>query len=108
MKFDSDYVFEAAVTRHVCARLGVGVHFSPPYAHHMLGKAERPWRTIRDNASATLHSMAVPNSKWSYVVTTDVYLRNRTYIRSVGLTSGIPLTLLTLSVHDASKFRVFG
>jgi hypothetical protein len=92
----------------MCARLGVGVQFSAPYAHHMLGKAERPWRTIRDNASAMLHSMAVPNSMWSCAVNTVVYLRNRTYNRSVGLTSGIPLTLLKSSVPDASKFRVFG
>jgi hypothetical protein len=37
-----------------------------------------------------------------------VYLRNRTYNRSVGLTGGVPLTLLTSSAPDASKFRVFG
>jgi hypothetical protein len=74
----------------------------------MLGNAERPWRTIRDNASAMLHSMAVPNSMWSCGVSTLVFLRNRTYNRSVGLTGGIPLTLLTSSVHDASTFRVFG
>jgi hypothetical protein len=92
----------------MCAHLGVGVQFSVPYAHHMLGKAERPWRTIRDNASAMLHSMAVPNSIWSCVVSTIVYLRNRTYSRSVGHNGGIPLTLLTSFVPDASKFRVFG
>jgi hypothetical protein len=74
----------------------------------MLGKAERPWRTMRDSACAMLHSMAVPNSMWSCDVSTVVYLHNRTYIRSVGLTGGIPLTLLTSSVLDASKFRVFG
>jgi hypothetical protein len=108
IKFDSDSVFEAATTRQMCAQLGVGVQFSAPYAHHMLGKAERPWRTIRDNASAMLHSMAVPNSMWSCAVSTVVYLRNRTYSRSVGPTGGIPLTLLTSSVPDASKFRVFG
>jgi hypothetical protein len=107
IKFDSDYVFEAAVTRQMCARLGVGVHFSAPYAHHMLGKAERPWHTIRDNAFAMLHSMAVPNSMWSCAVSTIVYLRNRTYSRSVGLNGGIPLTLLTSSVPNASMFRVF-
>jgi hypothetical protein len=44
LKFDSYSVFEAKATRHICGRLGVGVQFSPPYAHHMLGKAERPWR----------------------------------------------------------------
>jgi hypothetical protein len=92
----------------MCAHLGVGVQLSAPYAHHMLGKAERPWRTIRDNASAMLHSMAEPNSMWSCVVSTVVYLRNRTYTRSVGPSGGIPLTLLTSSVPDASKFRVFG
>jgi hypothetical protein len=101
-------VFEVVVTRQTCARLGVGLQFSAPYAHHMLGKAERPWRTIRDNASAMLHSMAVPNSMWSCVASTVVYLPNRTYIRSVDLAGGIPLTLLTSSVPDASKFRVFG
>jgi hypothetical protein len=108
IKFDSDSVFEAAVTRHMCAHLGVGVQFSAPYAHHMLGKAERPWRTIRVNASAMLHSMAVPNSTWSCVVSTVVYLRNRTYSRSIGAKGGIPLTLLTSFVLDASMFRVFG
>jgi hypothetical protein len=74
----------------------------------MLGKAERPWRTIRDNAYAMLHSMSVPNSMRSCAINTVVCLRNRTYIRSVGLTGRIPLTLLTSSVSDASKFRVFG
>jgi hypothetical protein len=92
----------------MCARLGVGVQFSAPYAHHMLCKAERPLRTIRDNAFAMLQSMAVPNSMWSCVVSTDLYLRNPTYSRSVGLTGGITLTLLTSSVPDASNFRVFG
>jgi hypothetical protein len=37
-----------------------------------------------------------------------MYLRNRTYNRSVGLTGGVPVTLLTSSAPDASKFRVFG
>jgi hypothetical protein len=55
-----------------------------------------------------LHSMAVSNSMWSCVVNTVVYLRSLTYIRSVGLTGGIPLTLLTSSAPNASKFRVFG
>jgi hypothetical protein len=108
IKFDSGYVFEAAITRQMCTHLGVGVQFPAPYAHHILGKAERPWRTIRDNASAMLHNMAVPNSMWSCAVSTVVYLRNRTYNRSVGPNGGILLTLLTLSVRDASKFRVFG
>jgi hypothetical protein len=108
IKFDSDSVFEANVTRQMYARLGVGVQFSAPYAHHMLGKAERTWRTIRDNAYAMLHSVAVPNSRWSCAVSALVFFRNRTYNRSVGLTSGIPLTLHTSSVPGASKFHVFG
>jgi transposase InsO family protein len=32
----------AAATRQMCGRLGVEVHFTSPYAHHMLGKAEAP------------------------------------------------------------------
>jgi transposase InsO family protein len=43
LKFDSDFVFEATSTRQMCIRLGVKIQFSAPYAHHMLGKAERPW-----------------------------------------------------------------
>jgi hypothetical protein len=42
IKFDSDYVSEVVVTRQMCARMGIGVQLSAPYAHHMLGKAERP------------------------------------------------------------------
>jgi hypothetical protein len=83
IKFDSDTVFEAAPTRQMCARMGVGVQFSAPYAHHMLVKAERPLRRIRDNASPMLHISAVPNLMWSCAVSTVVYLRNRTYSRSV-------------------------
>jgi hypothetical protein len=108
IKFDSDSVFEAAPTRQMCARMGVGVQFSASYAHHMLGKAERHGRTIRDNASAMLHSMIVPNFMWSCAVTTVVYLRNRTYSRSVTHSGGVPLTILTSSALDAFKFRVFG
>jgi transposase InsO family protein len=97
LKFDSDSVFEATATRQMCARMGVGVHFSPPYADHMLGKAERPWCTIKDNAFAMLHCMDVPNSMWSCDVSTIAYLS----------TGGVPLTLLTSSAPDTSKFRVF-
>jgi hypothetical protein len=85
LKFDSDYVFEATITRQMCALLGVVVQFSALYDHHMLGKAEGPWRTLRDDASAMLHIMAVPNPMWSCAVSIVVYLRNRTYNPSVGL-----------------------
>jgi transposase InsO family protein len=47
-------VFEFADTQRMCAQLGVGTQFSAPYAHHMLGKAERPWRTLRDCAHAMM------------------------------------------------------
>jgi hypothetical protein len=62
LKFDYDSVFEATATRQMCGCLGVGIQFSAPYAHHMLGKGERPLGTIRDNASAMMHSMSVPNA----------------------------------------------
>jgi hypothetical protein len=88
--------------------MGIGVQFPAPYAHRMLDKAERPWRTIRDNASAMLHSMVGPKFMWSCAVGTVVYLRNRTYSRSVGHSVGVILTLLTSSAPDASKFRVSG
>jgi hypothetical protein len=54
LKFDSCMVLEAIVIRQMCARLGVGGQFSAPYAHDMLGKAERPWRTIQDSASVMM------------------------------------------------------
>jgi hypothetical protein len=108
LTFDSYSVFEAIATRQMCGRLGVGFQFSVPYAHHMLGKAEHPWRTIRDNAYAMMHIMLVLNAMWSCAVNTIVFLRNRTFSRVVGLSGGVPLTLLTQVEPDASKFRVFG
>jgi hypothetical protein len=45
---------------------------------------------------------------WSCDVSKVVYLRNRTYNLPVGLTGGVPLTLLTSSAPNDSKFRIFG
>jgi hypothetical protein len=50
----------------------------------------------------------VPNSIWSCAVSTIVHLYKRTLSRAVGSSSGVPLTLLTSTTPDASKFRVFG
>jgi hypothetical protein len=55
-----------------------------------------------------LHVMSVPNSMWSCAISTVVHLRNRTYSRAVGPYGGVPITLLTGAVPDASIFRVFG
>jgi hypothetical protein len=94
MKFDSDCVFDASNTQLMCSRLGFCTPFSAPYAHHMVGKAERPWRTLRDSASTMLHAMFVPNNMWSCAIITLVHLRNRTFSRAVGPPEGVPLTLL--------------
>jgi hypothetical protein len=61
LKFDSDSVFEVNATHRLCDRLGVGVLYSAPYAHHLLGKAKRPLRTFRDNASAMIQRMCARN-----------------------------------------------
>jgi hypothetical protein len=76
MKFNSYPVFEATATRFMCGRLSVGVQYSATYAHYMLGKAERPWRTLRDSAFAILHGMSFPISMQSCAISTVVYLRN--------------------------------
>jgi hypothetical protein len=76
LKFDSYSVFEAANTQLMCTRLGFSTQFSAPYAHHMMGKAERPWRTLRDCASSMLHAMSVPNIMWLCAISTVVHLRN--------------------------------
>jgi hypothetical protein len=108
IKFDSDFVFEASDTQLMCARLGFSTHISAPYAHHMLGKVDRPWRTLRDCSSSMLHAMSVPNIMWSCAISTVVHLRNRTFSRAVGPSGGVPLTLLTWAARDAPTFRVFG
>jgi hypothetical protein len=108
LKFDSYPVFEATATRVMCGRLGVGVQYSARYAHHMFGKADHPWRTLRDNASDLMHNISVPNSMWSCAISTVVYLRNRMFNRAAGISGGAPLTLLTSHAPDASKFRVSG
>jgi hypothetical protein len=74
----------------------------------MFGKAERPWRTLRENASAMMHIMSVSNSVWSCAVSTVVSLRNRTFSRANNLSSGVRITLLTSKAPDASKFRISG
>jgi hypothetical protein len=55
-----------------------------------------------------MHNMPVPISMWSCAVSTVVYLRNRTFRRAIGLSGGVPITRLTPTAPDASKFRVFG
>jgi hypothetical protein len=35
LKLDWDFVFEAAATRQMCARLGVGVQFLPPITYDL-------------------------------------------------------------------------
>jgi hypothetical protein len=52
--------------------------------------------------------MFFPNFVWSPAVIIVVYLRNRTFSRAVGLSGSVPLTMLTSTTLDASKFRVFG
>jgi hypothetical protein len=108
IKFDSDSVFKSAETQLICTILGFYTQFSAPYAHHTLGEIKRPWRTLRDCASSMLHDMFVPNNMWSCAVNTIVHLRNRTVSIAVGPLGGVPLTLLTSEVFDASTFRVFG
>jgi hypothetical protein len=61
----------------------------------MLGKAKRPWRTLRESASAMLHGMSVPNSMWSCAINTGVYTRIRMFSGAVGVCGGVLLTLLT-------------
>jgi hypothetical protein len=95
LKFDYDSVFKAYARRQMCGILDGGVQFSAPYAHHMLRKAERPWRTIQDNAFAMMHNMLVPTAMRSCAVSTLVYFRNLTFSRAVGPSGGVPLTLLT-------------
>jgi hypothetical protein len=74
----------------------------------MLGKAKRPWRTLKDNASPVLHNMSVPNSMCSCAINIVVYLCNRAFGLADGLSGGVPLTLLASHEPNASKFRVFG
>jgi hypothetical protein len=102
IKFDSDSLFEAYETQLMCTSLGFSTHFSAPYAHHMLGKAERLWGTLRDYASSMLHAMCVPTSMCR-VRSTPLY----TYATAPSAELSA-LTLLTGTVHDASTFRVFG
>jgi hypothetical protein len=108
IKFDSDSTFEASDTQLMCSRLGLCTQFSAPYAHHIVGQAERPWRTLRDCASSMLHAISFPNSMWSCAINTILHLCNRTFNKAVGPSGGVPLSLLTSTVPDASTFRVFG
>jgi hypothetical protein len=45
---------------------------------------------------------------WSCAINNIVFMRNRTFSRAVEPANGVPLTLLTGAIHDASALRVFG
>jgi hypothetical protein len=107
LKLDSDSVFDVAASRQMCGRMGIDVQFSAPYAHYMLGKEERPWRTRRDNAYVMMHNMYVLNSMCSCAVNTGVYLRNSTFSRAVGPSGGVPLTRMIVAKLNTFKFRAF-
>jgi hypothetical protein len=85
----------------MCTRLGFNTQFSAPNAHHMLGLAKHPWRTLRDFAFSMLHAMCVPNNMWLCAISTIVHLRNRTFGRAIGPSGGVPRTLLLGAVPDA-------
>jgi hypothetical protein len=83
--FDSDSIFESAERQLMCTKPWFNTKFSTPYTHrHILGKAERPWRPLRDCDSSMLHAMFFPNRLWSCAISTVVHLRNRTSNRTVG------------------------
>jgi hypothetical protein len=92
----------------MCAPLDFGTQFSTAYARHMLGKAESPWRTLRDRAFAMMHTMSAPSTTWSCAISKIAFLENRIFSRAVGRVGGVPLTLRTGVVPDASAFIVFG
>jgi hypothetical protein len=108
LKFDSDSVSKPAVTCQMCDRLDFGVHYSAPYAHHMIGKAKRPLCTLCGNVVAMLHILSVPNSMWSCAVNTVVYLRNCSFSHALGLSGGFPITLYVQIVRrvQVSYLRV--
>jgi hypothetical protein len=110
IKFDSDYVFEAAPTRHMCARMGVGVQFSPhampttcsarpndPGAQsgtmHLRCSTEWPSRTLCRRAL----------SAWLCACVTVP-----TVAPSVLPEASHSLSLRRQRPTNASKFRVFG
>jgi hypothetical protein len=85
-------MFEAAYTQFIIAKLGVLTHFSAPYAHDMLGKAERPWRTIRECEFSKSFTIPVSTSMWSSGMRTTMYLCKCTFSRTFGTCGGVLLT----------------
>jgi hypothetical protein len=55
-----------------------------------------------------MHAMSVPNRRWSCVVGTVVYLRNKHFSKAVGVTGGVPITVIMRFEPEASSFRIFG
>jgi hypothetical protein len=112
IKFDSDSVLEAAITRRKethdvrkSRRRGpVLCPIRPSHARQSrTSLAHYPGQCVGDAPQYGRSQLHVVST-----VSTAVYLCNRTYNRSFGPNVGIPLTLLTSFVPDASTFRVFG
>jgi hypothetical protein len=80
--------------QRMCGQLGVGTQFSASYVHHMLGKTERPWRTLRDCASA--RNACNGPCGLPYSPSPSALSFSFATARSVAtLTDGVPLALVT-------------
>jgi len=69
------------------------------------GVAERNWRTMREMTAAMLKGANAKPYWWARAIKTAAYVRNRTYVKAIGMT---PYEAFTGKKPDLDHLRIFG
>ena len=108
LRADRDAVYIWQDLRDVLFAMNVHTEYTVPYAHWMLGKCERMWRTLTYAAQAIMSDCGLPKQFWHYAIMAAVHIKNRSYSTGAGTNGGIPYQLLYQKPPDLSHLRVFG
>ena len=108
LRADRDSVYLWQDLRDVLFEMNVETEYTVPYAHWMLGKCERMWRTLTYAAQAMMSDCGLPKQFWHYAILAAVHIKNRSYSTGAGPSGGIPYELLYGRPPNLSPLRVFG
>ena len=108
LRADRDSVYLWQDLRDVLFEMNVETEYTVPYAHWMLGKCERMWRTLTYAAQAMMSDCGLPKQFWHYAILAAVHIKNRSYSTGAGPSGGIPYELLYGRPPNLSSLRVFG
>ena len=78
VRIDNDTIFLCADFTTLCESEGIiAYERSVPYAHWKLGRLERQWRTLTDNAKTRLLDVSLPGIFWGHTFLIMIDIGNR-------------------------------